>query len=298
MTVADVKRQIIEEIYSERGENFGLKLEGKRKARSVRPSDTCLELNVEAGSMFIVDFADKGIIGAQKQKSRGATDEEKLDAYGLIVLPGEENEKEKRSQKKTKRNEDAAAPSKKSKKPVAVVNGSFGHEKGDNIAELTGFFMDGEGMSPQSANELGNFLFSQFTTAARIDALEKRKVTIKKIHERTDEDVPPLDCLTDIRCNPNRIVAAFQSTGKSYEESSELLEQEVIRQLAREVLERSSTKRRRNISGVRGMFTVNSLAARAPWVLWSMIFHFGADKGECERRIGVLLDQALKEDET
>ena len=57
-TVGDLKMQIIsDKIFSDRGENFGLKMEGKRKNISLDDLSVTLEsIGVEDGTMFTVDF--------------------------------------------------------------------------------------------------------------------------------------------------------------------------------------------------------------------------------------------------
>ena len=297
-TVGDLKMQIIsDKIFSDRGENFGLKMEGKRKNVSLDDLSVTLEsIGVEDGTMFTVDFT--GGIRAEAEHSA----EKAKPVEDLFTIPD--------SPKKPKRKQIDKDPNtpKKERKAVAAVQGAF-DVGGYNVQDLASYFMDKD-FGPESCKDLGSFSFNQFISAARIHSMVVDKVVIKIIDDNpiVDENListsgsSSSSSRSSSGCSsgsddPNiksRLHITFRSNaGKLYEETCDPLNEDIICQLILLVLERSSTKRRRNIEMTRNKFSVNSLASDAPWVLWPLVNLYGTDPQLCKCGIDKLLDRAL-----
>jgi hypothetical protein len=88
------------------------------------------------------------------------------------MIPVEEKKVIKRKIKET------TEPSQKKKSLPKAVCGHFDIDTKMTVQELASYFMDSE-VGPQGAKEIGSFLFNQFTTAARIDALKSGKIAIE-----------------------------------------------------------------------------------------------------------------------
>ena len=280
LTVADLKTKIVQEnIFSERGNDFGLKMEGKRKNIILDDFAITLEsLGVVEGTMFTVDFV--GGIRAEATKAKEPIREEE-DFFHI-----EEREPKKKRCRAAKAPGD---PQPKAKAiPTAAVVGHFDVESSQNIQELVSYFLDSD-LGPEGSKEIGSFLFNQFTSAARVYALMSGKVTVDRGSERTDGSSSSGDSRSE-----NRISISFRSeAGKRYEEYCNSLSPETISEIMCQVLERQSTKRRKNTSSVRKMFSVASLASRAPWVLWPIVSIHGPNYQSCQDAIDRLLDSAF-----
>jgi hypothetical protein len=87
------------------------------------------------------------------------------------MIPVEEKKVAKRKIKDTE-------PSQKKKTLPKAVTGHFDIDTKMTVQELASYFMDSE-VGPQGQKEIGSFLFNQFTTAARIDALKSGKIVIE-----------------------------------------------------------------------------------------------------------------------
>lgn len=187
-----------ENIFSERNEDFGLKIEGKRKFLILDDLSVTLEsLAIVDGTMFTVDFQgsyspaviyycnlkymnlynptlnkwienDMNLGGIRA----GILEPKEIIEEDLFMIPLEEKKKIKRKVK-----ESTELPKKRKSLPVAV-SGSFGVDSKMTVQELASYFMDSE-VGPQGAKEIGSFLFNQFTTAARLDALKSGKIVIE-----------------------------------------------------------------------------------------------------------------------
>ena len=126
-------------------------------------------------------------------------------------------------------------------------------------------------------SKLGEFAFRTFTSAARIDAINKGNVSIVPTEGDTTFTV------------------MYKSLNKKYEDKIQnMLSASVIQLIMKEVLERSSTKRRRNESGLRNIFSLKELADRAPWLLWSVVKLFGVSEFRCEMGISELIEKVLE----
>lgn len=90
----------------------------------------------------------------------------------LFMIPVEEKKVIKRKMKEN------TEPSQKKKSLPKAVSGYFEIGTKATVQELASYFMDSE-VGPLGAQEIGSFLFNQFTTAARIDALKSEKIVIK-----------------------------------------------------------------------------------------------------------------------
>ena len=267
LTVGCLKSQIISDgIFSEE-KSFGLKVEGKRKNISLdNLEETLQSIGTIDGTMFTIDF--QGGIRAQAERE-GTNVRPCEDLFSIVdeIAP---------KRKRANKNENTST---KVSKPAATVTGHFDVECNGDIKDLANYFLDDE-VGPECSKDLGSFFFNQYTAAARMDALKAGKVTI-----RTDDQ----DCSSS--SGNGKIHVTYRSVaGKSYEESCNFLSEETISQVVIQVLERTSTKRRRNIVMTRKMFSVSSLATRAPWVLWPFVHLYGI---RCEESIERFLDRTL-----
>ena len=271
LTVGCLKSQIISDgIFSE-GKSFGLKVEGKRKNVSLdNLEETLQSIGTVDGTMFTIDF--QGGIRAQAKR------EEEIvrpceDLFSIVEV-----EKEPK-RKRAKKNENT--PTKVSN-PAASSTGHFDVESNGDIGDLANYFLDNE-LGPECSKELGSFFFSQYTSAARMDALKAGKVIIRIDDQESAS-----------RSGSGKIYVTYRSiAGKSYEESCNFLSEGIISQLVILVLERTSTKRRRNVKATRSMFSVSSLATRAPWVLWPFVHLYGIEELTCQEGIDRFLDRTL-----
>lgn len=280
LTVSDLKTKIIQDgIFSERGDDFGLKMEGKRKNITLDDCTISLEhLEVVDGTMFTVDFLGgiRGETSEAKEAGRGEED---------LFLIGEEIPRKKKVRAACVLRDPRP---KKKVIPTTAVVGHFDVESNQNIEELVSYFLDDD-LGPEVSKEIGCFLFNQFTTAARVHALKSGKVTVDRGSGRTDGSSSSGD-----NSSESKISVSFRSeAGKLYEETCNFLSAETISEIMCQVLERMSTKRRRNTSSVRKMFSVASLASRAPWVLWPMVSIHGPDYQSCQDAVDSLLDVAF-----
>jgi hypothetical protein len=280
LTVSDLKTKIVlDNIFSERGDDFGLKMEGKRKNIVLDDYAVTLEfLGVVEGTMFTIDFL--GGIRAETSKAKGPAKED-----GDLFHIEEENPKKKR----TRTANVLRDPLQKKKViPTAAVVGHFDVESSQNIEELVSYFVDND-VGPEGSKEIGCFLFNQFTTAARVHALMSGKVTVDRGTGRSDGSSS-----SGYDRNQDRISVSFRSeAGKPYEETCNFLSVETISEIMCRVLERLSTKRRKNTASVRKMFSVASLASRAPWILWPIVSIHGPNYQDCQDAIDSLLDAAF-----
>ena len=280
LTVADLKTKIVEEnIFSERGDDFGLKMEGKRKNVVLDDFTVTLQfLGVVEGTMFTVDFV--GGIRAETSKAKEPVRE-------LEDLFQVDEEKPKKKRVRTEK-VPGDKRSKEKVNPTAAVVGHFDVESSQSIDELVSYFVDND-LGPEGSKELGNFLFNQFTTAARVHALTTGKVTVDPVGGGSESSSSSGD-----NKNDGRISVSFRSeAGKLYEETCNILSEKTISDIMCHVLERLSTKRRKNTSSVRKMFSVASLASRAPWVLWPIVSIHGPNYQKCQDAIDNLLDCAF-----
>ena len=205
-TVGDLKRIIVSKsIFIARGTDFGLKLEGKRKHTNLDDSSVKLSsLKLEEGSILLIDFAGR---------SQYALNEEAVDEYGLLVDHSAPPKTAKRKSACTRNVEDcASSPKEKAKRKSVEIS----HEVDSSMssADLLQAFMDGEVMTATpSTKNLGSFLFNQFTTAARIDSLEKGKVEMQANY-----------CSQNTGLINDYTVSYVGSNGKPFEEHCSILD--------------------------------------------------------------------------
>jgi hypothetical protein len=280
LTVSNLKTKIVtDNIFSERGDDFGLKMEGKRKNFVLDDYTITLEsLGVVEGTMFTVDF-----LGGIRAETSEAKEPEK--ERGALFHIEEDIPKKKRVRTANVLRD---PPQRKKVIPAAAVVGHFDVESSQNIEELVSYFVDND-LGPEGSKEIGSFLFNQFTTAARVHALMSGKVAIDHGSGCNDGSSSSGNDRGE-----DRISISFRSEkGKAYEETCNFLSVETISEIMCQVLERLSTKRRKNTSSVRKMFSVASLASRAPWILWPIVCKYGPNYQECQVAIDSLLDAAF-----
>ena len=278
LTVGSLKERIVGEgAFSDRGVNFGLTIEGKRKKITLDDSTETLEsIGVVDGTMFTVDYsggirADTGIA-------------EKLPklAEDLFHLPTPT-----RAAKKVRRTQETGeAISKKRSRTTVAIAGDFDVKYDQNISDLVTFFFE-TNLGPEGTKDLGSFFFNEHVAAARLDALTAGTVVLGYVEESNPGG--------EGGANERRISASFSSAGgKRYSETSNCLSDEVIILLMVAVLERLSTKRRINTVTARKMFSVSSLASRAPWVLWPIAMTHGPNLSDCQEALDKLLNRAYE----
>lgn len=149
-TVGDLKNQIIVEIFSQRGD-FGLKLDGKRKQKSLENMNATLsEFSVVEGTMITVDYQG-GIRKEAEQKEKDRNEKEKKEQHEKEDLEALERadpfyipDKPKRI-KKNKDNSDEKKEKKDRKiNPKKAIMGEFDIDNTMDIKELGSYFMDQE----------------------------------------------------------------------------------------------------------------------------------------------------------
>ena len=278
LTIGDLKERIVEEgAFSDRGVNFGLTIEGKRKKITLDDSTETLEsIGVVDGTMFTVDY--RGGIRADTEIA------EKLPkvAEDLFHRPTPT-----RAAKKVPRTQETGeAVSKKRSKSTAAIAGDFDVKYDQSIQDLVTYFFE-TNLGPEGTKDLGSFFFNEHVAAARLDALTAGTVVLGYVEGSNSGG--------DSGADERRISASFSSAGgKRYSETSNCLCDEVIILLMVAVLERLSTKRRRNTVTARKMFSVSSLASRAPWVLWPIANTYGPTVSACQQALDNLLNRAYE----
>ena len=99
-----------------------------------------------------------------------------------------------------------------------------------------------------------------FTCAARMDALRNGKIQIETLDTSSSSSAG------------SSFMIRYTSNKKKYEDYVErTVGTELIENVMHEVLARTSTSRRRNTEGLKKIFSLPELAARAPWMLWSLV---------------------------
>lgn len=278
LTVGTLKERIVEEgVFSDRGVNFGLTVEGKRKKISLDDStETLVSIGVVDGTMFTVDYS--GGIRADIE----IADKVLKVSEDLFHLPTPT-----KAAKKVRRTEDTGeATSKKVSKSAVAIAGDFDVKYNQNMQDLVTYFFE-TNLGPEGTTDLGSFIFNEHVAAARLDALTAGTVVLGYIEGSNSSNENGAD--------ERRISASFSSAGgKKYLETSNCLSDEVVILLMVAVLERLSTKRRINTATARKMFSVSSLASRAPWVLWPIAKTHGPNLSDCQEALNRLLDRAYE----
>ena len=278
LTVGTLKERIVEEgVFSDRGVNFGLTVEGKRKKITLDDStETLVSIGVVDGTMFTVDYS--GGIRADIEIA------EKLPKVSedLFHLPTPT-----KAAKKVRRIEETGeAISKKICKSAVAIAGDFDVKYNQNMQDLVTYFFE-TNLGPEGTTDLGSFFFNEHIAAARLDALTAGTVLLGYIEGSNSSNESGAD--------ERRISASFSSAGgKKYLETSNCLSDEVVILLMVAVLERLSTKRRINTATARKMFSVSSLASRAPWVLWPIAKTHGPNLSDCQEALDRLLNRAYE----
>lgn len=125
----------------------------------------------------------------------------------------------------------------------------------DDMSALVRCFLTPDKIS--SADRLGEMTFNMFTSAARYSALQNPKRDLSLSLVNSSES--------------SRLVVKFKSGKNAYQDSCVFYDETVLTQLVVQVYENTTTRSRKSSSSCRGMFKVQELASRAPYVLWSCV---------------------------
>ena len=238
---------VAEDIFTERGLEFGLKMESKRKMLTLKNDIKLSSMTLENGQLFTVDFTGGVSIAKEAdEQSRCARREMENE---LIVDEGTTTNKRKALSSSLPSTSTSTSSSIKSlKKSPVPVEVEF--DSSENVREMAAIIITSalDKAEEKEFSQLGEFAFNMFIAAARIDAIRSGKVLFE---------------FSDSNEGTSFVVSFTGNSGKVYQDKVNATSKpEFIKNLVQEVLRRTSTKRRRNEDGLRKIFTLAELAKR------------------------------------
>ena len=277
-TVGDLKSSIKASGILCETSNFGLKAQGKRKLVSLRNETFIESLDFVDGSHVIVDCAwgaDTSCTSTLESCHDGVFDDDENDKDAASESDNSNGKKKRSREVGTVCSTPTAK--KVEKLPIHIEYGSS-----EDVYEMASLIISSgsRNVNDLEVSTLGEFSFTMFSSAARADAIRSGKVQI----------------ITDEVCKAFT-VSYTSSSGKRYEDKvAHTSSCEFIKRVMEKVLDSISTRRRRNFDGLKKMFSVSELCTRAPWVLWSLVRHYGISELRCEVALTDMIDEISHQD--
>lgn len=203
-------------------DGFRLKIAGKRKQRVLSDGNIPLaNIGLKEGTSVYIETVKRANVDESIFDNDESNDESSVDEQGS-------NEQYR---KKGKTNHDK----KSLKGPISISYDNAGDAKSlASIIINNGVIMNAEDMG---FSRLGEYQLNMFTTAARIDSLKKGKLQITE---------------TDNVSTATGFVVNFESNNRKYCDKIErTMGMELMKSIAEEILNRTSTSRRRNKEGLK-----------------------------------------------
>ena len=203
-------------------DGFRLRTEGKRKQRTLSDGNTPLaSIELKDGATLYVETKKKAIVDDSIFDSDDSDDE--------VATNSAETDKQRK--KRGKKSHDNTVE----RGPISVAYDNSGDAK--SLACI--IVNNGVNMSIEEMgySRLGEYQLNMFTSAARVDSLKEGKLQII--------DTGDNDTTTSFE-------VLFESNNKKYcDKIEKTMGMELMKSIAQEILNRTSTSRRRNIDGLK-----------------------------------------------